>query len=106
MTMLVAAALTACSGAAARHAGSAHGSRTGEGKQAEESSLNGRPVRLLSSTAPVETLSDRQRKYLKQVDGSWEPWMGGDGTPLATRRQIKASGRAYVVVAFEFQADE
>lgn len=67
---------------------------------------NGQPARQLSFTVPVETLSDRQRKYLKQFDGGMEIWIGADGTPLASRLHIKASGRAYVVVAFDFQADE
>lgn len=75
-------------------------------KGEKAASYNGQAARQLSFTVPVETLSDRQRKYLKQFDGGLEIWIGADGTPLASSLHIKGSGRAFVVVGFEFQADE
>jgi hypothetical protein len=67
---------------------------------------NGRPARLLTFQASIDTLSDRDRKYVKQFDAGLDVWIGADGTPLATREHQVLSGRAYIVVSFEVRHEE
>jgi hypothetical protein len=67
---------------------------------------NGRPARLLSFAASIETLNDRERKYVKQFDAGLDVWIGADGTPLASREHLQFTGRAYVVVSFQFSQQE
>lgn len=66
----------------------------------------GKPARQVSFSVPVDTLSDRQRKYIKEFNGSLEVWITADGTPLASRLLLNGSGRAFVVVGFDFKSDE
>jgi hypothetical protein len=75
-------------------------------KGEKTSTYDGKPARQLSFSVPVETLSDRQRKYIKEFTGGFDVWIGADGMPLASRLQINASGRAFLVVGFDFAADE
>lgn len=75
-------------------------------KGEKAASYDGKPARQLSFSVPVETLNDRQRKYIKEFSGGFDVWIGADGTPLASRLQINASGRAYLVVGFDFSSDE
>lgn len=75
-------------------------------KGEKAASYDGKAARQLSFSVPLETLSDRQRKYIKQFSGSFDVWIAADGTPLASRLQVNASGRAYIVVGFDFAADE
>lgn len=75
-------------------------------KGEKAASYDGKPARQLSFSVPIETLSDRQRKYIKDFSGGFEVWIGADGTPLSSRLQINASGRAFLVVGFDFAADE
>ena len=67
---------------------------------------NGRPARLLTFEMPIESLSERERKYVKQFDAGLDVWVAADGTPLASRLHQVVSGRAYVVVKFEVTRDE
>lgn len=75
-------------------------------KGEKASVYNGKPARQVSFSVPLETLSDRQRKYIKEFDGSFDVWIGADGTPLASRLQISGSGRAFVVVGFDIRSEE
>lgn len=69
-------------------------------------SYNGKAARQLSFTLPVTTLSDRDRKYIKDFNGTLEVWIGADGTPMASSMNVHATGRAFVVVSFEFKQEE
>ena len=75
-------------------------------KGEKPATYDGKPVRQLTFSVPIETLSDRQRKYLKEFSGGFDVWIAADGTPLASRLQINASGRAFLVVGFDLVADE
>lgn len=67
---------------------------------------NGKPARQLSFSVPVTALSDRERKYLKEFDGRFDVWIDAAGTPLASHLNLQASGRAFVVVGFDYKQDE
>ncbi|CAN7497225.1 hypothetical protein LJR289_003371 [Pseudoduganella sp. LjRoot289] len=69
-------------------------------------SYNGRPARQLSFSVPVTSLSDRDRKYVKEFDGKLDIWIDAEGTPLASRLNVHATGRAFIVVSFEYKHDE
>jgi hypothetical protein len=75
--------------------------------QGEKSvTLDGRAARQLSFTVPIDTLSERQRKYIKTFQGSLDVWIGADGVPLASQRQVTASGRAFLVVGFDLNDEQ
>lgn len=67
---------------------------------------NGKPARLLSFDYGIGSLSEKDRKYVKQYEGSLEVWIAADGTPLASRTHQTVGGRAYVVVSFSMKNDE
>ncbi|NVE00042.1 hypothetical protein HUX62_18675 [Massilia sp. BJB1822] len=67
---------------------------------------NGSQVRQLTFSVPLETLSDRDRKYIKDFDGTFDLWIAADGTPLASHTLVNGSGRAFVVVGFDFRQEE
>lgn len=66
----------------------------------------GRPVRALSFEMPVSTLSDRERKYAKKFSSLLDVWIAPDGTPLASRARVSATGRAFIVIGFAFGSEE
>ncbi|MES2125882.1 MAG: hypothetical protein V4463_01300 [Pseudomonadota bacterium] len=66
----------------------------------------GKAVRLLSFAMPIETLSERDRKYAKSLDASYDIWIDSDGTPLASRLHQVIGGRAFIVVGFDTRYDE
>ncbi len=68
--------------------------------------FHGKPARLLSFDVPMDTLSERERKYIKKFEGSLQIWIGADGTPLASKTLINAFGRAFIVITFEFKSEE
>jgi len=69
-------------------------------------SYQGKPARVLTYDVGADTLSDRDRKYVKEFDGKLTVWTTSDGTPLASRMTANASGRAFVVVSFNAQDEE
>ncbi|MFA9216111.1 MAG: hypothetical protein ACEQSK_03300 [Sphingomonadaceae bacterium] len=75
-------------------------------KAEKADTYQGKPARLLSYEIGVETLSERERKYVKDFDGRLSVWIAADGTPLASRITQNAHGRAFVVVSFDAKADE
>lgn len=75
-------------------------------KEEKPEAWNGKPARLLSFEMPLDKLPERQRKYVKQFDASFEVWIAADGTPLASRVRQRVSGRAFVVVSFQSNNDE
>lgn len=66
----------------------------------------GNQVRQLTFSVPLETLSDRDRKYIKDFDGTFDLWIAADGTPLASHTLVNGSGRAFLVVGFDFRQEE
>lgn len=75
-------------------------------KAEKTSEWQGRTARQLTFTVPSKVLSDRERKYLKDFDGVYDVWIAQDGTPLASHLNLHGSGRAFVVVSFEFRHEE
>jgi hypothetical protein len=51
-------------------------------------------------------LSERDRKYIKQAEGSARLWIGADGLPLAAERSYRVAGRAMLVISFESNQEE
>jgi hypothetical protein len=51
-------------------------------------------------------LSERDRKYIKQAEGSARLWIGADGLPLAAERSYRVAGRAMLVISFESSQEE
>lgn len=66
----------------------------------------GKPARLLSYEVGMDTLSDRDRKYVKDFDGKLLVWTTENGTPLASRLALNIHGRAFMVVSFDAQEEE
>lgn len=75
-------------------------------KSEKAATYGGKPARQLTFNVPVTALSDRDRKYIKEFNGSLDVWIGADGTPFASSLNLHATGRAFVVVSFEFKQEE
>lgn len=71
-------------------------------KGEKSDSWQGKPAKLLS----FELEQKRPDKYVKAYEGQLDIWVASDGTPLAARSRQKVSGRAYVVISFEMNAQE
>lgn len=65
----------------------------------------GKPARLLSYELGVDSLSDRDRKYVKDFDGKLSVWTTENGIPLASRLALNMHGRAFMVVSFDAQEE-
>jgi hypothetical protein len=66
----------------------------------------GRPARKLTFEGSVDSLSESNRKYVRDFKLQLSVWIAADGTPLASQRHFDVSGRAFVVVSFEQHSDE
>jgi hypothetical protein len=66
----------------------------------------GKPARKLTFEGSVDSLSEGDRKYVRDFKSQLSVWIAADGTPLASERRIDLSGRAFVVVSFEQHSDE
>jgi hypothetical protein len=75
-------------------------------KNEKADTCQGKPARLLTFDVAIDTLSDRDRKYVKEFDGHLFVWIGDDGTPLASRMVQNMSGRAFIVIRFEARNEE
>lgn len=75
-------------------------------KGEEVQAYRGMPARLLSFDIPLESIPEKDRKYIKKYEGSLEIWIAADGTPLASHSKDLASGRAYVVISFESKSED
>ncbi len=75
-------------------------------KSEKPDTFNGKPARLLTFDVPIETLSERERKYIKKFEGSLQVWIAADGTPLASKTTINGYGRVFLVISFEYKAEE
>lgn len=74
-------------------------------KAEKSAEWQGKPARQLTFAVPSKVLSDRERKYVKEFDGALDVWIAQDGTPLASQLHWHGTGRAYVVVSFEFRQE-
>jgi hypothetical protein len=61
---------------------------------------DGAPVTLLILKV-TPALGSRERRYVKEVAGVVRLWLSADGLPVAAEQEVKASGRAFLVVTFE-----
>lgn len=75
-------------------------------KAEKPDTYNGKPARHLSFDLTLDKLSEKDRKYVKKFEGALDVWIADDGTPVASRSSQTLSGRAYVVVSFEFKNEE
>ena len=75
-------------------------------KTEKNDSWNNTPARLLSFDYGVNSLAERDRKYVKKYEGSLDIWIAADGTPLASRVKQSASGSAYVIISFDMKNQE
>jgi hypothetical protein len=66
----------------------------------------GKPARKLVFEGSIDSLSESDRKYVRDFKQVLELWIAADGTPLASQRHFDLSGRAFVVVSFESHSDE
>jgi hypothetical protein len=66
----------------------------------------GKPARKLTFEGSVDSLSESDRKYVRDFKSQLSVWIAADGTPLGSQRRIDLSGRAFVVVSFEQHSDE
>jgi len=69
-----------------------------QGAAAED--YQGNSARQLQFTLTQDQLTKRQRKYVKQYDGTFSVWIDEQGYPLASRTRIHARGRAFIVIRF------
>ena len=61
---------------------------------------NGQPARLLSlKITPV--LSEKDKKYIKEIEASGKVWVDAEGWPLAAEQSLHLKGRAMLVITFE-----
>ena len=65
----------------------------------------GKPARKLVFEGSVDRLPDDDRKYVREFKLQLSIWIAADGTPLASRRRLDLSGRAFVVVSFEHHSE-
>ena len=70
-------------------------------KSEKADTWGGKPARLLTFRVPMSKLSEQQRKYVKEFDGTLAVWIAADGTPLASEARAAVKGRAFIVVSFE-----
>jgi hypothetical protein len=68
--------------------------------------LDGRPARKLVFERGLDSLPEADRKYAREFQSVLTIWVAPDGTPLASRRHLQLSGRAFVVVTFEQRDDD
>jgi hypothetical protein len=66
----------------------------------------GKPARKLQFEGSMDSLSESNRKYVKEFKLVLTVWIAADGTPLASLRHLDVSGRAFVVVTFEQHSDD
>lgn len=75
-------------------------------KGEKSDSFNGKPARLLNFEISIDKLTEKERKYMKKFESSFDIWIAADGTPLASRAAQKIEGRAFVVISFEAKNEE
>lgn len=73
--------------------------------EARDEPKDGVPARLLVLKVKP-ALGSRERKYVKEVAATARVWLGQDGLPLAAEQEIKAKGRAFLVITFDIEVRE
>jgi hypothetical protein len=71
----------------------------------EATTFQGKPARLLHLTIPLKNLTAEESKNLKHFKTDLKIWIDENGIPLASHSKGKASGRAMLVIGFEFHFD-
>ena len=66
----------------------------------------GRPARKLVFEGSVDSVPERDRKYVREFKSVLSVWIGADGTPVASTRHLEVSGRALIVVSYELSSDQ
>jgi hypothetical protein len=66
---------------------------------------DGAPVTLLVLKV-TPALGTRERRYVKELSAVARVWLGADGLPVAAEQEIKAKGRAFLVITFESEERE
>ncbi|MFZ6742411.1 hypothetical protein ACO0LC_04250 [Undibacterium sp. JH2W] len=66
----------------------------------------GKAARMLSFEFTIDKLSERERKYFKNLESRLDIWIGADSIPIASNFHQYGTGRAFVVVNFEQRTDE
>ena len=62
--------------------------------------LDGRALRLLTFTLEPR-MSQRERKYIKELEATAKVWIDPEGTPVAAEEFMRVKGRAFVVISFK-----
>ena len=75
-------------------------------KSEKPDAYNGRPARVLRFEMPIDRLTEKERKYMKNYEGVLDIWIAEDGTPLASRSSVAIAARAFLVVSFDTKNDE
>lgn len=65
----------------------------------------GRPARRLALKLTLP-LSEKDRKYIKEVSADATVWLDEEGWPLAAERRLHIKGRAMLVISFEQKESE
>jgi hypothetical protein len=71
-------------------------------KAERQESWQGQPARVLVFDVPPA----KKEKFVKKHESSLEVWLGGDGTPLASRSRLRVEGSAFFVISFEVRNTE
>lgn len=74
-------------------------------KREEPVTYQGKSARLLHLTIPLKNLTAEESKNLKHFKADLKIWIDENGVPLASHAKGKASGRAMLVIGFEFHFD-
>lgn len=74
-------------------------------KSEESTTFQGKAARLLHFTIPLKNLTAEESKNLKHFKTDLKIWIDENGSPLASHSKGKASGRAMLVIGFEFHFD-
>ena len=66
---------------------------------------DGAPATLLVLKV-TPSLGSRERRYVKEASGLVRLWLSAEGVPVAAEQEVKASGRAFLVISFESEQRE
>jgi alkyl sulfatase BDS1-like metallo-beta-lactamase superfamily hydrolase len=62
--------------------------------------LNGQSARQLSIKV-TPALSEKDKKYIKEIEATAKIWLDADGWPIAAEHSVHLKGRALLVISFE-----
>lgn len=67
----------------------------------EPAEYNEWPARLLTFEGDISSVSQRDRKYVRQLTSTLEIWIDDEGVPLASRSRMQLHGRAFIFLRFQ-----